>query len=353
MRCANSEPQPTTTGKRVTARGATPCLLAALLVFSGCQEIQITTRIEPNGSLERIIIVEGDSSGVEAGYPIPDDPSWSVEIVAGPEEEDSKPFLHTFRKRFRSVRALNREIAGTGEPELRITSRAELTRRYRWFSTILTYRERYEPYYPFRTLPLADHFTAEEIETIRHGEADSILENRAEHWMIRNYFEDLFESMLRGAERLNDPDLTPAYLTTRREELYNSLITAADEEDLDDLQEVIMNISRDIYKTDAVDGLRPEVEDFQRRLNEYEAFESKTGGETYKHTVVMPGLILDTNASEIEGNSVTWELSNNDAVWLEYEMWVQSRVTNRWVIGFAIVILAALVAGVVVLVVKR
>jgi hypothetical protein len=352
MRCANSDPKPITS-KRVASRGAAPCLVGALLVLSGCQEIQITTRIEPNGSLERIIVVEGDSSGVEAGYPIPDDPSWSVEVVAGPEDEESKPFLHTYRKRFRSVRQLNREIAGTGEPELRITSRAELTRRYRWFSTILTYRERYEPYYPFRTIPLAEYFTAEEIETVRSGDADSTLEKRAEDWMIRNYFKDLFDSMLRGAERLSDPDLTPAYLTARREDLFAALIPAAEENDFEDLHEVVLEVGRAVYETDAVERLRPEVEGFKQRLEEYEAFESKAGGETYKHVVTMPGLILDTNATEIEGNNVTWELDTYDAIWFEYEMWVESRVTPRWAIGVAIALLAAMVAGLVVLVVRR
>ena len=63
----------------------------------------------------------------------------------------------------------------------------------------------------------------------------------------------------------------------------------------------------------------------------------------YTNAVVMPGLILDTNAGEVKGTTVTWKFSADQFCLRDYDMWVESRVMNVW----AVVLTGVLVLGLV------
>jgi hypothetical protein len=52
----------------------------------------------------------------------------------------------------------------------------------------------------------------------------------------------------------------------------------------------------------------------------------------YTNTVVMPGIVLDTNADEVKGTTVSWRFSANQFMLGDYTMWVESRVMNTWAV---------------------
>ena len=67
----------------------------------------------------------------------------------------------------------------------------------------------------------------------------------------------------------------------------------------------------------------------------------------YTNEVIMPGLILDTNAKDVEGNSVQWKFDYNRFLWEDYTMWVESRVVNRWAMILTGILCMILVAGLI------
>jgi hypothetical protein len=329
-------------------------VLGVLIATTGCREIQVTTRVNRNGSCERVIVVESDSSGIgETAYPMPDDESWSMDVTLNEEDKEGDSYFYTMTKQFRSVDDLNNELSRSAGTGLHISSRVELTRRHRWFTTFVSFRETYEPYFPFRSIPISEYFTPEEIERLRGEEEDKELEKRMEEWQTRNMFEELFQGMLDGASGLNDPDLTPDVLTAEKEELYATLIPAAEESYLEELTPVILETCEKVYGTDAVNRLRPQAEEFEQKFNEFSDFTVKAAEESYKHTVIMPGLIYDTNASDVQWNSVTWNLGPGDFSYAEYEMWVESRTTNRTAIWLTVIVIAALLALLVLTLLRR
>ncbi len=329
-------------------------LLGMLIASTGCKGIQVTTTVNRDGSCERVIVVESDSSGVgETAFPVPDDESWSVEVALNEEDEEGESYFHTYTKHFKQIDDLIEELSSLDAEGLQILSRIEFTRRNRWFTTYITFREIYKEYFPYKTIPISEYLTPEEIVRLRESDEDKELEDRMEEWQARNMFEDLFKNMLEGASTLNDPELTPEILTAGKEEFFEALIPAAEESNFDELTEVALEVGREIFRTEVVEQLRAQVEEFNRGLIEYSSFFDVATDEVYKFTIVMPGMIYDSNSSEVQWNSATWEFSPMDFSYADYEMWAESRITNRTVVWISVILLVSLVTLAVVLFLRR
>jgi hypothetical protein len=67
--------------------------------------------------------------------------------------------------------------------------------------------------------------------------------------------------------------------------------------------------------------------------------------EDYHHMVIMPGLLIDTNAEEVGGDTLKWDLTFVKYLDSDYVMFAESRVTNVWayVVSVLIVMLAAII----------
>ena len=63
------------------------------------------------------------------------------------------------------------------EEILAIRNNVEITKRRRWFTTFITFRETYKSFYPFHAFPFTEHFTPEEIESIKESYTANFLKN--------------------------------------------------------------------------------------------------------------------------------------------------------------------------------
>ena len=121
-------------------------IMAALFALSGCKVYHISTGIEQNGACERTVVIETESGDItDTAYPVPDSTTWDMEVTPNEETDEEDDLVYTFRKQFRSVRAMEREFANARYPDLRVTHHVQLEKRHRWFVTWLTFRETYEP----------------------------------------------------------------------------------------------------------------------------------------------------------------------------------------------------------------
>jgi hypothetical protein len=75
--------------------------------------------------------------------------------------------------------------------------------------------------------------------------------------------------------------------------------------------------------------------------------------DSYANEIIMPGLILDTNASTVEGNKAVWKFKGNRLFWENYVMRVESRVVNTWAIWTTAGLLLAGLAGLLVASIRR
>jgi hypothetical protein len=227
------------------------------------------------------------------------------------------------------VSELNAELAGT--PDSTIKIEVKLHKRFRWFYTFLRYEETYKPYSPFSLIPLSDSLTEEEITAFHLGEENSDLEDKVEAWMQANVIEEIYAAVIESLKETNHPSLSIDVMSTNKDLFYSTLIE--DELDLDSLDELvkyILELCEGYYGSKTVwvleEQFLPKAKVVWDKLN----FLEDLWTDHYENYVTMPGLILDTNSEEIDGNTVSWELVHQYFLVKDYTMWVESRVVNRW-----------------------
>lgn len=311
-----------------------PILAGVLLLttLTGCLDIATNTVIHRDGSIDRTVMIEGDSAAIhERRFPIALGGSWQESI----EKIDSRKYRYTASQSFPDVDALNKAL--TGNPDTTLGISASLEKRFEWFFTVYRYSERHASFNKFNTLPLTDYLTQAQIDLLfnkKSGEqeTDTLARDEAEknieEWLTRNIFEAFFAEFLAGVKSLNTPSLSPDVVMKKKEELFHSSREKLSNSDLEPLQTIFEEtFGRNV--TQAAIALNDEgFEKFKRRL----AFQQQMFENSYRATAEMPGLIVGTNAATVEGNSVTWEDFAIHGVISDYDLWVESREVNWWMI---------------------
>jgi hypothetical protein len=326
-----------------TLQAITFVLASAL--FGGCLEIETTTTLHTDGRLGRTIVIKGDSASIYAGpYTIPIDSTWSREI----RKLEERKFELTARKEFANAQELSDQLQGVPGRSLGFTVSVEES--FRWFTTVITYRETLHRFQPIDEVPVSDFISQSEIDRfIQHevlkepyattGDSLSLEDagDRYEEWNKRNVFAAYYRIFLEGIRKLNDPSLTEAYLESHKDTLF-SAFSAIEEHQPDKARRVFESL---LKKKAAVDQVYRLQEGKYRTFDEGSAFVNEVTTNTYSNSVVMPGLILDTNAPTLEGNRASWNDYTNVAFVQDFDMWVVSQVINWW----AIVLTGVIVLG--------
>ncbi len=311
--------------KRYWPKAVLVILLA--MVTSGCLEVKVKTTVHRDGSCERVETVTAGAPELPGtAFPIPTDSTWKTGWTKRDNKE--KDYLYTATKRFESPEALAREFSSIAVDSAKLRISPVIEKRFRWFFTYLTYKETYPVFCPFTRIPASRILSEDEIRRISAGEKSDSLKKKLDEWRLRNMYEGFHLALLDGARRLGDPTFLPDSVAVRKEELLQVLQT--DTTTKDDFDRTLVLVAR-FFRSNAVLKLRPELrtawdaaEDMMKRAQRANA--------DYTNTVVMPGMILDTNAGEVKGTTVSWNFSADQFLLRDYPMWVESRVTNIWAV---------------------
>ncbi len=304
----------------------------AVILAGGCREIKTTTTIFPNGSCERIVTVEGDSSEIaDRSFPVPRDPSWSIDL-----KTENDKLIQTAKKKFRSVADLNDELRTIDEDTLQVNIRVVLQKRFRWFNTFYTYRESYESYNPYPWFPISDYMSEEELAIYYINEDSLDLDDKMDEWAKDNIFEEFIHVLLENAESAKIPNLTTEWIRSKRDTLYHYLWEMDTEEFVSD---EVLQICENVLETTAIWEFKDSIEKIGQQINEKNEFLfSPLMNTGFENNVIMPGLIIATNAKTVEGNRVSWDIEGKFFLWENYEMWIESRVINRWALWTSILL---------------
>jgi len=308
-----------------------------LIVFlmAGCKEISVRTKINTDGTVERTYSIESDSQKDDNIFPFQIDSTWKVDVKENPE---SKKYLHTARKVYPSLNSLQSDSSLTliyGRKKVKL----EIDKKFRWFYTYYSYREAYQSLTIFNKIPMTDYFTDEEIKDIEAGNDTSYLKDKVEEWQQRNFYEVLYEMLYIKAGEFNREELSQSMLKSKKEEIFKELVNTKNNMNT---EEVIKSL-KVIFKTDAVNQWRSTIDEFNELIEK--ELENISGGDKFVNDVILPGLVLNTNAKSIEGGKLTWQFTAEIFSMSDYEMYAESRTANE----FAFIITAVLFLGILTL----
>lgn len=332
------------------------------LLLSGCLDITSTSQVNSNGSIVRTITFTGDSAEVYAGaFPFDLDSSWNKTIARSAGKD--KNFTLTASRMFRTIEEMNSVLKGTFGRTLQY--RFELDKSFQWFFTVYRYREINIPFDQFTAIPVTEFVssaeldwlmkmmlpgdTTKELKTRGDSLAFESIEPRMQEGEWRNRFEAVFNAFLDGVKTLNNPLLTPAMVRPLKESLYKRSAKAIDRKNIDTLRLVFAGVLKNPLVEKAWQANASGFNEIERRIE----FEQRTNSHKYVTHVVMPGIITASNARKIEGNTATWQDFKDYAHHIEYTMWVESRQVNWWAVIIAFIVVAALMTGLVISVLRR
>jgi hypothetical protein len=326
-------------------------VFSPLLVFmSGCLEIETTSTVNTDGSIQRVVQLNGDSTEVlKPQEMFPTDSTWTF---ARRHIKDSS-WTSTASKVFTDGAALEKAL--NADKQLSLHVRIQSTKRFLWFTTEYTYRETILSFNQFHAVPLEKYISPSELEGWLHYEIekapypsveDSLRlkksSQRAEEWDSRNKFESYYGILEEGASKLTDSGALRQRLSMAKETLYTRCAKPINDSRLDTLPLIFQNTLKDPRVSGLFIAQSDSLREFEARL----VFQQNMLATPYKSAnVVMPGLIVETNAPSIEGNKLTWKEFLGACYAVDYPMWARSRVINWWAVvltGAVIVVLAGL-----------
>lgn len=325
--------------------GWTSAAAGVLLLMAGCREVEVTTGIHRDGSLDRRVVVTSDEEDqMQTSYPLLGGEGWEKERRQV-ESEGQTRWTETYRRSFRDAESLQEVMRPDPSEPYAIRPEVELEERFRWFTTRYVWREHVPKVSPYDTIPLREWFSEAEIDSFFSDRASESLQERFETWQSRNFIEDL---VLRVADHAREEGLAAwdaEQLHVRSAALFDTVMAREEELDLDDLTPAMLEALEDTYGQDA-SALEPAVRGWEEELMGYFEATGSFGEEMYTFRVRMPGLLVETTAREVEGNTATWDFDPERLHYADLEMRALSRVTNTWALWVtgALILLFLLVA---------
>jgi hypothetical protein len=337
------------------------CILPFL---AGCPSRKaVITRVNRDGSCVRAI---GDFDprnfkGIDSlvsDLPVPVDGSWSLDTI-----NDSTALIY---KRFESVEALNIMYAHDKSVLSKCKRKVELKKEFKWFYTAFKYYETYSGV--LREIPLDNYLltteinawksrgtekylTGEGLETRSVKALDENIEERLGYWLHDNIYSLAFDDIIDLADSMVLIDKE----TLDINELKDTIKYQIDQESkwidiFDDKGQLgiedFAGLIAGFMKMDSLSTVALKQEVSNANLEEKYEEEILFGfTEEYDHLVIMPGLLIDTNADEIHGDTLNWDMNPAKYIDSDYTVYAESRVTNLWayIVSAVIVILAGVI----------
>jgi len=308
-------------------------LCITIIVFSGCREIAVTTKINRDGSFTRTIKVTGDSADVfKPDLPYPVDSTWVKAVVK--DTTDKGDYILTYTKTFEKSELLNSEINQDTSWKKHLKRNITIDKRWGLFYSYLTFSETYKAIKPFARLNYPNHLTPDEMLYLTENNppittSDSI-KNKEVNGKYEKYLLDaiaikIIKTLEDGIKKLNDPQLNPDQVPVYKDSIIHKL------DDYNENFDVYIDFYREWTGNESVNKLKslqpPLFEDLNKELS---MLLNLIFMEGYSQTVEMPGLITETNSISVTGNKVQWGVNPEKFIFYDYEMRVESRVVNKW-----------------------
>lgn len=308
-------------------------MMLLLILFSGCNEITVTTKVNKDGSFTRFITVKGEKTSIDKqSLPYPTDSTWTKTLM--PDSTDTTKFVLVYTKNFKNSKALNREIGADTSWFKHLKRQVEIRKGFGFFFSYLTFKETYHAPEIFNRLNYKDFLSQEDIlffsgKKIPVTRDDSIkFEKASEH--VEDFFAEEFAAEIiailqDGIGRVNDSSLRAEQVVQFKDTIKESV------GDYLFKSKSYTGLLKTLTGNPAfikLDSLQPPLfEEFNHKAN---LFLAMILMQEFAQTVEMPGVITATNSTHISGNKVSWEISSNRFYFSDYEMVAESRVVNTW-----------------------
>jgi hypothetical protein len=328
------------------------------MMFSACMDTQVTTILNADGSLDRILEVQSDSKLENySGLPFPIDSTWQM-VYKYDTLNSGKPHIYSFKKHYTSADEINLEYKKTQNALSKFNRAVKVEKKFRWFYTYFTYDEDYTKMARGNYKPFEMYLSDIEKEVRKIKEPDSIsrilqldsskvnsfkkgIDEKYDNWTKDNLFGEVFIIM--------EQDMKTCRVTNIKiediKEQKDSINKFIDSIGIDKGAIKFYKALNKLFNTNEFDKIINSKKTGLNQLNDEVSYVIALTGTGFKYNLQMPGLLLDTNAETIKGNMLNWEFVPFEAYFVGSSKHAESRIINVW----AFVVSGILLIGILVL----
>ncbi|MBI1768179.1 MAG: hypothetical protein HY015_10985 [Bacteroidetes bacterium] len=324
-----------------------------ILIMMSCENpMSFRTKVNEDGSLEKAITFEkGDGElATNNAFGISEKNGWSLKKEQLPQEKnsDKKEYRIQFNKNFKSADEMNNELDINSDSLFHIHSTFE--KKYRWFYSYIKYSETIRPINRFKLISPTNYFNLEDSAFIQRlpaegksiSKADSLYldllnEKITDRFATMGMYLEYYQAM---EEVVKKNSLGNQWLDTLRKNkdlIYQQVTKGGGNGESDfNFEKVLEQLKISLPKEKAAKDFATLTKDFNSRLN----FMSFARDGKYLNEFEMPWTVIYSNADSVEGNKLYWKPLVHKFVYMDYEMFAESRKINLWETVISVVILA-------------
>jgi hypothetical protein len=288
-----------------------PIIVLVLLTVSGCKkDKKTTTKINSDGSCVRTVVIN-PVSDTSSSFPIPTDISWEIRLEGDTEK------VYIARKRFDDVNQMNNEYKRPNKVGIDL----KFEKKFRWFFTYFIYQETYKPCFQIQRIPIQSFLTKEEYVQYENGDTSKAFKKRMDEFLMENIFEEFYSQLIDSVKSLHDPSIPASIFIAKKQEI--------DFHKMEHTTKDIVQYLEKVLGLKLKSKLERQIDGVTKSIDAKVQFMINAGGD-YSNEVVMPGIVLNTNANTVEGNKVVWHFNEDKFTFISYTMNVESRIANLW-----------------------
>ena len=339
-------------------------MLLITMMFSACLDVEVSTILNPDGSLDRVMTVNSDAELNDySELPFPVDSTW--EIVYTKDTVDSGKIHHyTFKKHYKNAGEIAMEYKDKDHSFSKFDHQIVVTKKFRWFYTYLTCEEKFDKmakgdYKPFdmylsdieksvRNIDNPDSIAM--ILNVDSAEASNFkkdLDKKFEKWLDDNLMEEIILTIEKDMKVNNITNITEKDLKANRDTIYKLVDSLGMGKGFSEFYGAMNKL----FHTNEFDKI------IRSNKSELTAYEEQIGYLVglagFKYNLQMPGLLIDTNAETIKGSQLDWEFVPFEAYFVGTTFHAESRIINVWAFVVSGIFLVAVVVLLFIPAIKR
>ena len=342
-------------------------LMVLFTVSCNDPETIVTNYVHSDGSVTRKIEMRSIEGDLQKRFKISDiqlpiDSSWKVKDSCEVDEKGDTIYVRRAEKLFKNIQEINLAYSSDSGSNKSISRRAEFKKSFKWFNTEFRFSEKIEKRLTFG-YPVKEFLNRDELqyfyspEVIQNNNTDGpdslkyrtlrdSVKFKTDRWTARNMVSEWIGEFSKLTSVKAGSDMSYKSLKSRENEFARLILK--EDKGLDSLwkngillREFIGEANALKYKTDADSALSIVTS----RL--FANFEN------YSVRIVMPGKLIGANGFIDSTKKMIWPVASDYFLTEPYEMYAESKITNRWAWIASGIFLLFVLSGVVIRVIKK
>jgi hypothetical protein len=340
-----------------------------LMIIVSCNEPEtvVTDYVHTDGSVTRKIEMKSIEGDIKKRFNISDiqvpfDSTWSVRDSIEINKKGDTTWLKRAVKQFKNINEMNLAYKNDSGANKNILRQAGFNKKFKWFNTEFRFSERIEKELSFG-YPVKDFLNKEELlyfyspedlkknkesgpDSLKFRSLSDSVKHKTDKWTGKNLVSEWigeFSKLLAGK---TENEKIIQSLKGREDEFVK--ITENNDKQLDSLwkngillREFIGEENALKYRVEADSALSVVSNNLWVKFSDYSV------------SIVMPGKLIGTNGFIDSSHVLLWPVKSDFFMTEQYEMWAESKITNKWAWIVSGLFLLFVLSGVIRRVIKK